>query len=531
MVRPSSWMAEAQAQEQKTQRLQEELNPEEAAVEEWLTAPKRSAMTHPRSSDGIDIQSDPGAADWSHLARRHDAYSYNIMALAKAQQQQQQQQTSRRASSTISLNTTVGNRLLRERWAQRRRQQQSLASSSSSSTKPQERRDASHSPRDGGGSLVGQPSSRLSSSSSPRAATKEEEEQPTTPSTVASSTTTTTTTTASPPTTTTPLASFLGRLSMEEPRMEESLSTPRSRPNEGYHGSLPTSLPTLSPPPPPPSSSPPPKRGRSQSRRRRTASRARLPLASPRHDDDDDDDHPHNDENTARSPTAAAATTTTTVKTTTTRPESSGRKKNNHHPSSYTNTIQLHVYDLIAEQVVMPVSLGVLGEFHFPIGKCLHHLNSTLHGLGTGAYHVGLDVNGIEYAYGANSTPNRTGVFTCPPKHSPGYQYRCTIDLGSVVGRHPGHVLLRDVLAVEYLGMEYDLLRQNCVTFALDAAERLGVDRQTIPEWVGNLCGAGAAAQDTLQPLTQLLCQDSSTTTTPSLLQDDDKVVVVVSSS
>lgn len=53
-----------------------------------------------------------------------------------------------------------------------------------------------------------------------------------------------------------------------------------------------------------------------------------------------------------------------------------------------TNRIKLHVYDLIAEETVMQLPWGC----HFPIGQCFNAVNSGLHTLGTGAYHVGIEV-------------------------------------------------------------------------------------------------------------------------------------------
>jgi hypothetical protein len=101
-----------------------------------------------------------------------------------------------------------------------------------------------------------------------------------------------------------------------------------------------------------------------------------------------------------------------------------------------TNRVKLHVYDLIAAEVMMPLPWGC----HFPLGSCFNALNNSLHQMGTGAYHVGIEVcshfqprplfsnsatshplclssflqtGGIEYAYGANEGERITGVFTC----------------------------------------------------------------------------------------------------------------------
>ena len=144
-------------------------------------------------------------------------------------------------------------------------------------------------------------------------------------------------------------------------------------------------------------------------------------------------------------------------------------------------------------------------------------------------------MNGVEYAYGSNDARDTTGVFTCMPKHSPGYQYRTTIDFGERTlvrkvhvneddseiqhpadGSHERGLFEREVdgrevlreMAREYMGTDYDLLRKNCCTFAHDAAVRLGVNEKEVPSWFRNLCKAGAVTQDaavsTMQPISQV---------------------------
>lgn len=167
-------------------------------------------------------------------------------------------------------------------------------------------------------------------------------------------------------------------------------------------------------------------------------------------------------------------------------------------------------------------------------------MNSALHAVGTGAYHVGVEINGVEYAYGATSVAKQTGVFTCFPRLSPGYQYRTTIDLGdrplvrrswiavpdskdgsSTRYRHvqeyiEGRTVMKE-MALEYMGSDYDILRKNCCTFARDACLRLGVPDEEIPSWFGNLAQSGALTQDavraTVEPLSSVLslaCDDTS---------------------
>ena len=155
-------------------------------------------------------------------------------------------------------------------------------------------------------------------------------------------------------------------------------------------------------------------------------------------------------------------------------------------------------------------------------------------------YSVGVEVNGVEYAYGATSTPGKTGILSCIPKLSPGYQYRTSIDFGDVFLRRTSWVAVppppncesprstisstasfrhveelvdgRKVIkemTVDYFGTDYDILRKNCCTFAHDACVRLGVPENQIPSWFSNLAKTGAYSQDlanaTLEPIHRVL--------------------------
>jgi len=99
------------------------------------------------------------------------------------------------------------------------------------------------------------------------------------------------------------------------------------------------------------------------------------------------------------------------------------------------------------------------------------------------------------------------------PKNSPGYQYRSSIDFGSrIVNRDESHIDGREIIremAPDYMGLDYDLLRKNCCTFAHDACLRMGIEENEIPTWFTNLASAGALTQDaatfTMEPLTKVL--------------------------
>ena len=94
---------------------------------------------------------------------------------------------------------------------------------------------------------------------------------------------------------------------------------------------------------------------------------------------------------------------------------------NSDDDSGRVNEVKIHVYDLLTKDSLVEVPYF---NCQFPIGQCFRIVNSGCHSLGTGAYHVGVEINGVEYAFGANNIVGMSGIFTCVPKESPGYEYR-----------------------------------------------------------------------------------------------------------
>ena len=94
---------------------------------------------------------------------------------------------------------------------------------------------------------------------------------------------------------------------------------------------------------------------------------------------------------------------------------------NSDDDSGRVNEVKIHVYDLLTKDSLVEVPYF---NCQFPIGQCFRIVNSGCHTLGTGAYHVGVEINGVEYAFGANNIIGMSGIFTCVPKESPGYEYR-----------------------------------------------------------------------------------------------------------
>lgn len=204
-----------------------------------------------------------------------------------------------------------------------------------------------------------------------------------------------------------------------------------------------------------------------------------------------------------------------------------------------SNRISLHIYDLLSQDALVQLPWGFVCE----IGKCFNDVNSACHELGTGAYHVGVEVNGSEYAFGATNIPGKSGVFACSPKNSPGYQYRTTIEFGelplvrkswvtqskqgsenekptTVYTQVEEYIAGQEVIKEmqrEYMGRDYDILRKNCCTFARDACIRLGVPEDSVPSWFSNLAESGATTHDmalqTVEPIKGILatCEEQNT--------------------
>ena len=60
-----------------------------------------------------------------------------------------------------------------------------------------------------------------------------------------------------------------------------------------------------------------------------------------------------------------------------------------HPPKRTSNTVRLHIYDLISNDTIMQLPWG----FEFPIGQCFVTMNNGLNALGTGVYHCGIEVS------------------------------------------------------------------------------------------------------------------------------------------
>lgn len=117
------------------------------------------------------------------------------------------------------------------------------------------------------------------------------------------------------------------------------------------------------------------------------------------------------------------------------------------------------------------------------------HLNSYLYWLGLGIFHSGVEVHGVEYAFGAHDYPT-SGVFEVEPRNCPGFVYRRTIMIGTT-DKDPLQVReFMEELSLQYAGDSYHLIGKNCNHFTNDVCLKL--TKKSAPGWVNRLAHIGA---------------------------------------
>eukprot|EP00930_Biecheleria_cincta_P052873 TRINITY_DN38172_c0_g1_i1.p1 TRINITY_DN38172_c0_g1~~TRINITY_DN38172_c0_g1_i1.p1 ORF type:complete len:261 (+),score=18.45 TRINITY_DN38172_c0_g1_i1:97-879(+) len=118
--------------------------------------------------------------------------------------------------------------------------------------------------------------------------------------------------------------------------------------------------------------------------------------------------------------------------------------------------------------------------------------NKIMHLLGTGAYHAGVEVYGQEWSFGYSDYG--TGIMRYIPQCCSPHRYYKSIEMG-VTFLKPHDVLhLIHSMAQQWIGQDYDLLRQNCCDFSDALCVELGVGH--LPTWVMSLADVGANLAD-----------------------------------
>jgi len=115
-------------------------------------------------------------------------------------------------------------------------------------------------------------------------------------------------------------------------------------------------------------------------------------------------------------------------------------------------------------------------------------MNGYIYWFGLGIYHSGVEVHGVEYAFGAHEFPS-SGVFEVEPRQCPGFTFRKSIYIGTTdLGPRELRDFIED-LAGNYNGNTYHLIMKNCNHFCNDICLKL--TGSPIPRWVNRLARIG----------------------------------------
>ncbi|XVE69927.1 hypothetical protein DITRI_Ditri10aG0030800 [Diplodiscus trichospermus] len=116
-------------------------------------------------------------------------------------------------------------------------------------------------------------------------------------------------------------------------------------------------------------------------------------------------------------------------------------------------------------------------------------LNGYFYWAGIGIFHSGLEVNGVEYAFGAHDH-STSGVFEVEPRKCPGFKFRKSIFIGTT-SLDP--IQIKEFMehnSARYNGDTYHLIVKNCNHFCKDICYKL--TGKSIPKWVNRLAKIGS---------------------------------------
>ncbi|KAF3331048.1 deSI-like protein [Carex littledalei] len=108
---------------------------------------------------------------------------------------------------------------------------------------------------------------------------------------------------------------------------------------------------------------------------------------------------------------------------------------------------------------------------------------------GIGVFHSGVEVYGVEYAFGAHDFPS-SGVFEVEPRQCPGFKFRKSILIGTTRLDPLQLRQFMELQSLNYNGDSYHLITKNCNHFCKDICFKL--TGNSIPKWVNRLARIGA---------------------------------------
>ncbi|CAN6306127.1 unnamed protein product [Urochloa humidicola] len=116
-------------------------------------------------------------------------------------------------------------------------------------------------------------------------------------------------------------------------------------------------------------------------------------------------------------------------------------------------------------------------------------VNGYVYWAGLGIFHSGIEVHGVEYAFGAHDY-SISGVFEVEPRQCPGFKFRKSIYMGTTCLDPLQIREFMEIQSVNYNGDTYHLISKNCNHFCEDICKKL--TGNLIPKWVNRLARMGA---------------------------------------
>jgi len=123
-------------------------------------------------------------------------------------------------------------------------------------------------------------------------------------------------------------------------------------------------------------------------------------------------------------------------------------------------------------------------------------INRIFSALGTGVFHVALEVHGQEWSYGF-SPEDETGIFSNLPGCWSMGAHRDILPLGETAVSFREFNKLMDTLQYQWRGPDYCLLGRNCCQFCDELGQHLGL--APLPPWVMSLANAGSMLKKSYQ--------------------------------
>ncbi|KAG4991258.1 hypothetical protein JHK82_024762 [Glycine max] len=107
-------------------------------------------------------------------------------------------------------------------------------------------------------------------------------------------------------------------------------------------------------------------------------------------------------------------------------------------------------------------------------------MNGYVYWAGLGIHHSGVEVHGVEYAFGAHDYPT-SGVFEVEPHQCPGFKFRKSIFIGTTSLDSTQVREFMERQSARYNGDTYHLIVKNCNHFCKDICYKL--TGKSIPKW------------------------------------------------